>query len=305
MKILIIDPLSENTIVCLKEVMGLEINYLPGLDENEILKELNDTSILIMRTSYIFSEEWLQCAPKLIAVIVAGNGTENVPINLLKSNNIIFKNVKAASVSSVAEYIVCLMLMGLRNIKEGIRSVEEGKWNKPLLIGNEIKEKTIGLIGFGNIGKSIAELLDKFNVKIIYNNETGPVENSVYEYVELNELAKKSDIISIQVPLTNSTKYFINEDFFSNIKKDCILINAARYEVINMGHLIDKLKQGFFKHVYIDPIEIRHLKEISKIENLPISFLPHLGANTYEAQERIGGEVIKIVIQLMTKVSMA
>ena len=119
------------------------------------MKELNDTSILIMRTSYIFSEEWLQCAPKLIAVIVAGNGTENVPINLLKSNNIIFKNVKAASVSSVAEYIVCLMLMGLRNIKEGIRSVEEGKWNKPLLIGNEIKEKTIGLIGFGNIGNRL------------------------------------------------------------------------------------------------------------------------------------------------------
>lgn len=304
MKVLIIDPLSEKTIYRLKEIMDLEINYLPGLDENEILQELNDTSILIMRTSYIFSEEWLKCAPKLIAVIVAGNGTENVPINLLKRNNIIFKNVKAASVSSVAEYVVCLMLMGLRNIMEGIRSVEEGKWKKPLLIGNEIKEKTIGLIGFGNIGKSIAELLDKFNVKIIYNNETGPVENSLYEYVELKELAKKSDIISIQVPLTNSTKHFIDKDFFSNIKKDCILINASRYEVINMDQLIDKLKQGFFKHVYIDPIEIRHLKEISKTENLPISFLPHLGANTYEAQERIGGEVIKIVIQLMTKVSM-
>ncbi len=301
MKVLVIDPLSENTICRLKKIKSIQIDYFPNLKECEILERIDQTSVLIMRTTHVFTEKWLEKALLLQAVIVAGSGTENVPVKLLKNNGIIFKNIKEASTISVAEYVVCLILMGLRNITDAIKSIETGKWKKNELIGNEIKSKTIGLIGFGNIGKAIASLLYNFDVKIIYTNKSGRIENSNLEYVELEELSKRSDIICIQVPLTKSTKHFINDGVFSNIKRGCILINMSRYEIIEMSQLIKKLNEGFFKHVYIDPIEKRHLKDLSKFKNLSISFLPHLGANTYEAQERVGRDLIKIVKELIIK----
>ncbi|MBJ6367819.1 NAD(P)-dependent oxidoreductase [Snuella sedimenti] len=301
MNILIIDPLSENTICRLKKIKSVKIDYFPNINETDILEKIGQASMLIMRTSHIFTEQWLEKAVQLQAVIIAGSGIENVPIDLLEANNIIFKNVKEASVTSVAEYAICLILMGLRNVYQGIKSIGEGNWEKNQLIGNEIRRKTIGLIGFGNIGKAIASLLCNFDVEIIYTNESGRVVGYDYECVELKELAKRSDIICIQVPLTNRTYQFINNDVFSNVKRDCVLINVSRYDVIAMDALIEKLKQGIFKHVYIDPIEKRHLKTISEFKNLPISFLPHLGANTYEAQERVGEELIKIMIDLETK----
>ena len=304
MKILIIDPLSENTICRLKEIKFIEIDYSPNLEEYEVLEKIDKASVLIMRTTHIFTEKWLEISLQLQAVIVAGSGTENVPVSLLKSKGIIFKNIKEASITSVAEYAICLILMSLRNITEGIRSIEAGSWEKNQLIGNEIKGKTVGLIGFGNIGKSIANLLCNFDVEIIYTNKSGRIENSNYEYVELEELSKRSDIICIQIPLTNKTKYFINDDVFSNVNRDCILINVSRYEVIDMDQLMNKLRQGVFKHVFIDPIEKRHLRNVSKFKNLPISFLPHLGANTYETQERVGSELIKIISELMTDLSL-
>ena len=304
MNILIIDPLTENTIFRLKKIKSVQIDYFPNIEETEILERIDRASILIMRTTHIFTEMWLKRASLLQAVIVAGSGTENVPEELLKANNIVFKNIKEASITSVAEYAVCLMLMGLRNIYEGIKSIGEGSWNKNQLAGYELKRKTIGLIGFGNIGKAIAGLLCNFDVEIIYTNISGRIESSNYEYVGLAELSRRSDVICIQVPLTNNTRHFINDNVFSKVKKNCILINVSRYEVINMNQLKNRLEEGVFKHVYVDPIEKRHLDQIATFQNLPISFLPHLGANTYEAQERVGNKLIEIIFELIADKSL-
>src|SRR5690606_33144609 len=175
--------------------------------------------------------------------------------------------------------------MGLRNIEQSIKSVKELEWKKNQLIGNELKGKTIGLIGFGNIGKAIANLLQYFEVNIIYTDTSVMSQDSNFENVELNELTRRSDVICIQVPLTNTTKYLINDIFMSSVKKESILINLSRYEIINMSQLLNHLKIGTFKHVYIDPIEKRHLQDVLKFKKLPISFLPHIGANTYERSE--------------------
>ncbi|MEP5340279.1 MAG: NAD(P)-dependent oxidoreductase [Algibacter sp.] len=120
----------------------------------------------------------------------------------MKNNNVALKNIKVASMISVAEHAVCLVIMGLHNIAQGLKSIDESKWEKTQLIGNEIKNKTIGFIGFGNIGQDIAELLDKFNVNIIYTNKTRLIDNLTYEYLELLELVKKLDVISVQVALS-------------------------------------------------------------------------------------------------------
>lgn len=297
-KILIIDVIDNDAIFELTKNLNFHIEYCPGLDEAKIITKLEDISILVLRSSYVITKEWLNNARRLKVIIVAGNGINHIPIQELKKRKIILKNISNASINSVAEYAVCLMIMGLRKITRGIASINEGKWEKDLLVGNEICGKTIGLVGFGNIGQSIAKLLEVFKVNVVYYDLSISNNHGQAEKIDLIELSRVSDVISVQLPLTKKTQNIINEEFFKETKDNLIFINLSRYEVVNMDDLFVALSNNKIQEAFIDPLEKNHLNDLNRFKGLPVSFLPHFGANTYETQKNVGLELLKKIKEL-------
>ncbi|REC61336.1 hypothetical protein DRF65_16610 [Chryseobacterium pennae] len=294
MKALVIDPLSPSTIERLKTEVNL--CYIPNSSLLKVVEQLKDTEVLILRSSHILTKEMVDIAAQLKAVIRAGNGTENIPIEYLQQKNIYFSNIRNVSDNSVAEYAIGLIILGLRNLFPAWKSVNEGRWEKEQLIGNEIKGKTLGLLGFGNIGKKIADLIEPLGVTILYNNVSGEIMGSNHKYANKEELFRKSDIICIQMPLNSNTNKLVDYQLFQLMKSTSILINLSRYEILNMDSLEKFFNdRGKLKGVYIDPFEKKYFDDVQRFVNHPVYFLPHLGANTFEAQDRIGEDISKII----------
>jgi D-3-phosphoglycerate dehydrogenase len=301
-KILIIDPVSPVATRKLSQIEGVFVNYCPDISEDRVLEELKDSYILILRNGHIFKESWLNYCNELVAVIRAGEGHDNIPVEVLKRENIFFSNIPNQASHAVAEYALGLIITSLRNVFEGLRSIQNRKWEKATLVGTEIRGKTIGLIGYGKIGKMLATLLDKLDldIKIIYCNKSGPVI-SKHQYADFAELASKSDVISIQVPLDDKTISLINNKFLSRLAKKPVIINLSRYEVIDMNDLVDAFKNGKIKSAFIDPFEKRFFDDAENYFPYPIYLLPHLGGNTTETQDRIGLKLVDIVKELLCK----
>jgi len=274
LNVLIIDFFHESVIKNLKAIPNLEINYSPNLSEDQILEKLNDVSILVLRTSYTVTPVWLNKAKSLKMIIVGGNGTNHIPVEELKTRNILLKNVK--------------------NALNGVVGLQNENWLKNELIGNELQNKQIGLIGFGEIGQAIADKLRSFGVSIFYYDPF--VNHLEYKQGTIEEVLSQSDIISIQVPLNKNTNSLINADYLSLLKKKALVLNLSRYEVLNMDDLYNFLiNNKKYPSFFIDPIEIEQIKEVQKFKNLPVTFLPHLGANTIETQLRVGVEIEAII----------
>lgn len=294
MKVLVIDPLSPNTVERLKTEVNL--CYIPNSPLSQVVEQLKDTEVLILRSSHILTKEMVDFAPQLKVVIRAGNGTENIPIDYLQKKNIYFSNIRNVSDNSVAEYAIGLIILGLRNLFPAWKSVNERRWEKELLIGNEIKGKTVGLVGFGNIGKKIADLIEPLGVTVLYNNASGKIKGSNHKYSDKEELFREADIICIQMPLNSDTNKLVDYQLFQLMKSTSILINLSRYEILNMDSLEKFFNDGGkLKGIYIDPFEKKYFDDVQRFINYPVYFLPHLGANTFEAQDRIGEDISKII----------
>lgn len=299
-RILVIDPISNNTLEGIREMDEVEeVHYDKYLDESSILELLPNYEVLVLRSGYTITHEWLEKAINLKCVIRAGVGTDNIPQQLLQEMRIKFYNIPHATTTSVAEYVVGSILIQLRNLIPAHLSIQKGEWKKAEFIGNELSGKSIGLIGYGRIGQEIDRLLSPFNVNVLYYSRTKKRNVAHARYGTLEEIAKKCEVISVQVPLTRETYNLLDENFFSSIKNPVTLINVARYNVINMKYLKKALINGKVRSCLIDPFERGY--DISPYDELPIYFLPHLGGNTFEAQDRIGEEIKSIIRELTYK----
>lgn len=297
-KILIIDPLSKE---CLFLLRKFDLHYIPNATLEEVKRELENTKILILRSQHTLTEETFASAKSLKAVIRAGSGYDNIPLPYLKKREIFFQNIPHASTRSVAEFSIGLMLSGLRNLIEANRDIKKGNWNKEKFIGHEIYGKTLGLVGFGNIGKEIYSIAKHLGFKkILYTTEKSVYDDPVLEKCNLNTIFAKSDIISVQVPLNSTTAKLIDDKHLSIMKKHVILINISRYGVFNMEQIITYLKldpiNNQFLKIFIDPVEKNNMSQCSTFSDLPIFLFPHIAGSTFETQIRLG-EKIKTLVE--------
>lgn len=289
--VLIIDFFHESVIRELNSIPNINVEYAPNLSEKQIFPKLKNISVLILRTSYTITPLWFEKATKLKMIIVGANGTNHIDKGEIKKREIVLKNVQNASVNAVVEYSICLMLMELRKINEGIESVKKGEWIKNELLGKELSKKKVGLVGYGQIGQAMAKKMKLFGVSIYYSDPFNIDEE--YIKASLEEICIQCDIICIQVPLNSKTKGMIDLKILPELKEGAVMINLSRYEVINMNDLYEfLLNSSVDNSFYVDPLEKVHLKEITRFNGLPVTFLPHLGANTLETQSKIGKKMI-------------
>lgn len=292
-KVLFNDGVEENLVAKLKG-LGVEVENT-HYEGEELIKELKTTDVLVVRSATKVREALIDEVKdgKLKLVIRAGVGVDNIDVAYAMENGIDVKNTPFASSASVAELVLAHMFALSRFIVQSNMTMKKGEWNKKYYTGSELSGKTLGIIGMGRIGRTLAAKATALGMKVIYSDAMGAIELAKdYEYVELIDLYKKSNFISIHVP---TTECLIGDDEIAIMKDGVFLINTARGSVINTEALLVGINSGKVAGAGLDVFENEPRVNQGLVNNPRICATPHIGASTNEAQERIADEIYEIV----------
>ncbi len=304
MKILITDPVYDYLITQLKN-RNFKYNYRPGISREELLKIISDYNIVIVRGRTKIDKEVLDKATSLKAVIRFGVGLDNIDLEYCKKKGVKVFNTPEAFTEAVAELTIGLMIGILRGLGEAHRFMKKGMWEKKRFYGYELYGKNIAILGFGRIGRRVAELLMPFNVSIIaFVRRPIPdkyIKMGVKYTFNLMDAVRDADIITIHLPLTKETENLINYDVMKMMRRKPFIINTARGRIINMEDLKRALIEGLISGVALDVYYIEPYSdyELLKLDNVFLT--PHIGAQTYEANIRASKEVIRILEEIKAK----
>jgi len=263
--------------------------------QGEIQELAPEIEGLVIRSATTVTPEFLARCPKLKYVIRAGEGTDNIDKAACRAKDVRVSNTPGANNNSAAEHAIALMMTTLRKTAAAHASMQAGKWEKAKFTGNELTHKTVGIVGFGRIGQIVAKRISGFEPQVLfYDPFVNRDQFPNYEKIDaLAELFKRSDIITLHVPLIPATKNSINKALLSLMKPSAILVNCARGGIVNEDDLLATLKEQKIRGAAFDVFANEPLPTDSPLltlENLVLT--PHLGASTEEAQVRVGEMVI-------------
>ncbi|MFR3173489.1 MAG: D-2-hydroxyacid dehydrogenase [Clostridium sp.] len=296
MKVLANDGLEISAINEIKKNgIYIETNHL---DKEELIENIKNYDVLVVRSNTKVTSDVLEAGAKgnLKLVIRAGVGIDNIDLDYAKKVGIKVSNTPDASSDSVAELALGHMFSVTRYIAVANYTMRNGQWNKKQYKGSEIAGKILGIIGMGRIGKALAGKAEALGMKIIYADVLGKQDNLAYEFMDLDNLLKVSDYVSLHVPYDKDKGALISSREISMMKEGAVIINCARGKVVDEEALLEGLNSGKLAGAGIDVFEQEPSKNTELINHERVSVTPHIGASTKEAQERIGKEVAAIVI---------
>lgn len=267
---------------------------------DELKEKIKEVDVLIVRSATKVREELLNIAKEagtLKLVIRAGVGVDNIDVAHAKEIGIEVRNTPNSSSDSVAELTIGHMFAIARHIHISNVTMRNGEWNKKAYAGIELAGKTLGLIGFGRIARSVAQKANALGMNIVYTDLTGKVEGfDNYEYATKEELIKKADFISLHIPFIKELGAAIGETEFAAMKDGVYIVNAARGGVVCEDSLLKALDSGKVAAAALDVFEEEPTKREALYTHPKVSMTPHIGASTAEAQTRIGVETVETII---------
>ena len=298
-KILITEFINQNSLDNLKK--KFEVLYDEKLCENkiELEKIIKDYDALIVRNKTQVNSEVLKNASNLKFIGRLGVGLDNIDTEYCKNKDIHVQPATGMNADSVAEYVVSSSMSLIKKIPMFHNGTIKGEWPRTTIKSTEIKQKNLGIIGFGTIGKKVAEYSLKNGLKILaydpYIKELNDKEIDA-KLSSLNEIYEKSDIISIHLPLTDETKNMINKSSFSQMKNKPIIINTSRGGIINESDLIEAYHKNIISGFALDvfekePIESEFYKKIKQSMNCILT--PHISGVTTESNIRVSDFIVK------------
>ncbi len=303
MKILVADKISPVGVDYLKSQEGFEVVEIFDLPKDEraakLMEHAHEVSGIIVRSDSKITKEVLANASNLKAVGRAGVGVDNIDIPAATDHGVVVMNTPAGNTIATAELTFTHMLCGARPVPQAAASMREGRWDRKILGGSELLSKTLGVCGMGRIGSEVAKRAKAFGMNIIaYDPFLTEVraEAMGVEPVELEELFRRSDYITVHMPLTDQTKYMIDETAFEKMKDGVRVFNCARGGIIKESALVDALNSGKVAAAGLDVYESEPPAGNHPLRSHPnVNLTPHLGASTQEAQESVGVEIAKAV----------
>jgi D-3-phosphoglycerate dehydrogenase len=306
--ILLLENISEKAVQYFKENGYTNVTKLNGaLSEEELINAVKDVHLLGIRSKSQITEKILASAKKLQAIGCFCIGVNQVDLAAATNMGITVFNAPYSNTRSVAELVIGLSIMLIRRIPDKNKAAHEGIWNKEAKGSFEMRGKTLGIIGYGNIGSQVSVIAESLGMKVLfYDTETKlPLGNAVAAK-SLKQLVSKSDIVTLHVPETSQTKNLINDSLLKHFKKGGILINYARGEVVDLDALAKYLKEGHLGGAAIDVFpwepEKNGDKFTSPLQGLKnVILTPHIGGSTEEAQENIGEDVSMKLYQYLEK----
>lgn len=292
-KVLISDKMSPRAAEIFKET-GVEVDVKTGLSEDELCKIIGEYDGLAIRSATKVTPKVIKAAKKLKVIGRAGIGVDNVDIPAASAEGIVVMNTPFGNSVTTAEHAISMMMSLARQIPDANASTHAGKWEKSKFMGVEVTGKTLGLIGCGNIGSIVADRAQGLKMKVIgydpFLSEERAKDINV-EKVELDELLKRSDFITLHTPLTDGTRGILDAKALAKCKKGIRIINCARGGLIVEADLKKAIESGHVAGAALDVFEEEPAKSnpLFGMENVVCT--PHLGASTNEAQENVAIQV--------------
>ena len=292
-KVLIADKLSEEAVSIFKE-NGIEAVVKTGLGEEELIKELETCDGLVVRSATKPNKNIIEKSKRLKVIGRAGIGVDNIDLEAATNNGKVVMNTPFGNSITTAEHAITLILSTARQIPFADKTTHEGKWEKSSIKGVEVTGKTLGVIGCGNIGSIVANRALGLHFKVIVFDpflQDERAKDMGVEKVELNDLFKRSDFITLHTPLTEKTKNIINKDSFKLMKKGIRIVNCARGGLIDEEALKENLESGQVASAALDVFVNEPPKDSPLLGTKNLIMTPHLGASTTEAQEKVALQV--------------
>ncbi len=304
--ILFLENISDTAVKQFKDAGYSSVRKLGGaLSEEQLMKEVKDVHLLGIRSKTQITSNILDAAKKLQAIGCFCIGVNQVDLKNARQHGVAVFNAPYSNTRSVAELVIGLSIMLIRRIPDKNKAAHEGIWLKEAKGSYELRGKTLGIIGYGNIGSQVSVLAEALGMKVIFYDTVTklPLGNAVVRK-NLKDLVGQSDIITLHVPETNQTKNLINKTLLKSFKKGSILINYARGEVVDLEALSKALQEGQLSGAAIDVYPWEPEKNGDKfqtpLQGLPnVILTPHIGGSTEEAQQNIGEDVSNKLFQYL------
>src|SRR4030067_2899759 len=291
MKVLVSDSVSDRCVQILKNAPGVEVDVNTKLKPEELKKVIKNYHALVVRSATKVTAEIIEAADNLKVIGRAGTGVDNIDTAAATKKGIVVMNTPGGNTITTAEHAVAMLVALARKIPQATASMRKGEWEKKKFEGTEITGKTLGILGVGNIGSVVAERAQGLRMNVLaydpYLSQEAADRMGV-EMVSLDELYKRSDFISVHVPLTNETKNLVNKAAFSKMKQGVKLINCARGGIVNEKDLFDAIKEGIVSGAALDVFEKEPTPQDKPLLGMEeVILTPPLGASTFEAQENV------------------
>lgn len=302
MKVLVSDDLSERGIEVFKNAEGIEVDVKVGLSPAELIDIIDQYDGLAIRSSTNVTADIIKQAANLKVVGRAGIGVDNVDIKAASKKGIVVMNTPEGNIITTAEHAISMLLALSRKIPQATVSLKSSKWEKKKFIGVEVYNKVLGVIGFGRIGQIVSKLAGGLQMNVIVYDphiSKDTVEKAGVDLVELDELFKRSDYITLHVPKTEATKYLICEETINKMKRGVRIINCARGGIVNESDLLKAIKDKKVAGAALDVFEKEPPGENPLLLMDEVICTPHLGASTDEAQENVAVAIANQIVNYL------
>jgi len=299
-----VDPLIKERL----ERIGIKVNLRPGVSKEELVKIVKDYNILIFRGRLKIDKEVIDAGTNLKILARYGVGLDNVDVEYAVKKGVAVVSAPRAPTQSVAELTLGLMLAVARRIPLLDIKVKGGEWPKGKYIGIELGGKTLGIIGFGRIGKAVAHMARGIGMRILATDVidvSADVEKIGGKQVPLEQLLKESDVVSIHVSLTPETYRLLNAERLALLKDNAILINTSRGDVIDHEALLQHLDRLWGVGLDVLPEEPPKSPQLRKlVTHEKVVVTPHVGSETYEAMRRLAEELASNIEEVISRVKL-
>ncbi|TMV04957.1 phosphoglycerate dehydrogenase [Ruegeria sediminis] len=294
-KVLVSDKLSESAVQIFRD-RGIDVDFLPdvGKDKEKLAEIIGQYDGLAIRSATKVTEKILEKADRLKVIGRAGIGTDNVDKDAASKKGVIVMNTPFGNMITTAEHAIAMMFAVARQIPEASASTHAGKWEKSKFMGIELTNKTLGVIGAGNIGGIVCERAHGLKMKVIAYDpylSQEKADKMAVEKVELDELLARSDFITLHVPLTDQTRNILSRENLAKTKKGVRIVNCARGGLVDEEALAEMLKSGHVAGAAFDVFSVEPAKDNPLFDLPNVVCTPHLGAATTEAQENVAVQV--------------
>lgn len=300
-KVIVTESIAEEGLKLLRS--ELDVDFRNGISREELLDIIDQYDALIVRSVTKVNEELIQRGTKLKVVGRAGNGVDNIDVDVCTRYGIIVANTPDSNTISAAEQTISLLLSSIRNTAWANNVLKGGTWDRSPFRGMELYGKTVGIVGLGRIGSMVATRLKSFNMKVIaydpYISEERFERFGTERKATLQDLVREADIITVHTPRNEETMHMINDQVLSLAKDGVRVVNCARGGIIEEAALIKGLKSGKIASAGLDVYEKEPALNNPLFEFNHVVCTPHLGADTFEAQKRVGENIAEQVIKAL------
>jgi len=304
-RVLITDNLSEAGLKLLRSTPGIEVDVRSGLTPEQVRDALHEADGIIIRSATKLTAALLEGQKRLKVIVRAGVGVDNIDLDAATREGIVVMNTPAGNTTSTAEHTIAMLMALSRNIAPAAQSMREGKWDRKSFTGTQLAGKTIGVVGLGRIGQSVARRCRGLEMTVLgydpFISSEKAAEQGIELYRDVEALLVQCDFVTVHTPLSDETKGLINAARLAKMKRGVRIVNCARGGIVDEDALAAAVESGQVGGAALD-VFVNEPPKGSKLPTLPnVLCTPHLAASTDEAQEQVALEAAEIISAFLTR----